>query len=146
MNKWSRIKDKIYQEKLDEVNVIFDTVSENINNLKIPRSAWVTPLAEWATIQISDKNSPKLSLQEYAHFKKFINDFGDSLAIRNNEKEQVVKEFRSFFLEDYQEALERKENEIKLEVAAEIIEEKQFPLEVFAEWYIEHWSLPQEKF
>ncbi len=146
MNKWPRIKSKIHQERLDRVSGIFKKISENIRDKKTCRNEWVSPLTEWTSYQIFENNSVRLSLQEYAHFKAKVDSFNDALAFRNNEKPQVIQEFHDAFITDYVQSLESKENELKLEVAALIVEDKQFPLDLFAEWYNKNWNLPPEKF
>src|SRR5579885_3479790 len=125
MDKWSRIKSKIYNEKLSRVEGVFAEVYKNVNSGRVPRDRWTQPLEDWTADQITEGS---LSLQEFAHFKTLTEDLNQHFIWRNNEKEQVIQEFKHEFQIDYFDFLQNKEDDLKLEVTAELIEAKQFPL------------------
>jgi hypothetical protein len=146
MNKWAKIKNKIYQEKIREVEGLFVEINNNASNLKTPRSKWLLPLNNWTSDQIKNNNSLKLSLQEYAHLKKIAESIKTNLEVNNGQEFTIINEFQNVFINDYSKILETKTNDLKLEITAELVEEKQFPLELFVVWYEEAHKLPPEQF
>lgn len=145
MNKWLKIKRKIYEEKLSRIEKALNEVEETVKNNSKPRDEWASPLDEWASQQIQDKSSLRLSLQEYAYLKELSENLSRSFFTRSK-KENIVEEFKNKFKDDYLEILDSKENNLKLEISAELIEESQFPLELFSEWYAQNLHLSPEKF
>jgi len=146
MNKWPKIKSSIYQEKLDEVCKVFVDVKDNSASTKTPRCEWTVPLKNWTTAQIKTDNSLKLSLQEFAHLSGQVNALKIAMANNHGKENEVIQEYQQAFTNDYLRILESKTNELKLEVTAELVEEKQFPLELFVIWYEEAHKLPPEQF
>ena len=146
MSKWSRIKNNIYNERLYKVDTLFTEVSKNINNLKVPRVRWTAPLENWTIDQIQEDNVFRLSLQEYAYFKNIVEDLDQNLVWRKGNEKVVIDEFKKLFSQHYIDLLDQRETDIKLEITAELIDEKQFPLHLFYEWYLDNWHLPPEQF
>ena len=93
MNKWSRIKDKIYEEKLNEISDRFAEVYSNVNDVNIPRGKWVAPLENWTKNQIKEDGSLKLSLQEYSYFKNLLENLNQDFVLRDD-KNKVIAEFK----------------------------------------------------
>ncbi len=143
MNKWPKIKRKIYEEKLGRIEKALNEVENTVKNNSKPRDEWITPLEEWASCQIQDKSSLKLTLQEYACLKELSENISKSFfsGTKNN-----INEFKYKFKDDYIKILESKENNLKLEISAELIEDSQFPLEIFSDWYVKNCNLPPEQF
>jgi hypothetical protein len=147
MSKWLKIRDKVYQGKLSEVNWLFEEVKNKVHDTQVPRYDWITPLETWANRQIKSENtSLRLSLQEFTHLKQRIDDLYNDFAQNLGCEDEVLEETQNVFVQDYAKILQSKENDLKLEITAELIEEKQFPLEVFAEWYKAAHTLSPEKF
>ena len=147
MSKWLKIRDTIHRNKIREVNGLFEEVKNKVHNTQVPRYDWITPLETWANRQIKSENtSLRLSLQEFTHLKQRIDDLYNDFAQNLGCEDEVLEETQNIFLQDYINILKSKENDLKLEISAELIEEKQFPLEVFVDWYKAAHTLSPEKF
>lgn len=146
MNKWQKIKGKIYQEKLNDINDLFIEVSNNISDNGVPRDRWLAPIENWAKEQLSKNDSFRLSLQEYAHLKKMFEDMDQDFISQYGNEKPVVNKFNKELTESYLEMLAKKENDLKLEVTAYLIEQNQFPLDIFIEWYKNNSNLPINQF
>lgn len=135
MNTWAKIKSNIYQEKLDKVEDLF-------SSLKL-RSEWTTKLQSWAYSQRVDKyNSLGLSLTEY---NEVIGKIQENVYFNFKDKD-LLNSLKEDFKIYYKFLLEQKEEELKLEVVSELIEEKKVPLDIFVEWYLDNKNLPPEQF
>src|SRR5581483_5805294 len=108
MDKWLKIKNKVYSEKLGYIDGIFSEVTNNING-STSRSQWTAPLDRWLSNQTTD-GYLKLSLQEYNRLKSIVNDLNENFLYRNDEKGNVIKEFKEDFHKSYLEIIEQKEN------------------------------------
>jgi hypothetical protein len=124
MDIWTKIKQNIYAEKLNEVDNLFDSLKS--------RSSWSANLQSWAYKQRTDKyESLGLSLSEYNE-------------VKTNFKE--LNEGREEFKRYYKILLDQKEENLKLEVVAELVEDKKVPLDIFTEWYLENKHLDPQQF
>jgi hypothetical protein len=139
---WSKIKNKVFHEKISELDGLFNEVSENISNIKVARSKWTKPIENWTIHQITCNNSFKLNLEEYSCIKNIIEKINEDLIYSNN----TFNDHRNKFRQSYFEMLCKREDNLKLEIASELVEEKKLPLEIFTDWYLLNCNLPPEQF
>jgi hypothetical protein len=146
MNNWLKIKDKIYKSRLDDINNAFKEVEDNIASLKTVRSEWTTPVESWIVSQITERDAFSLTAPEYTHLNQIVEDLDQTFLWHYGEEKEVVEGYKQEFIAEYLKFLTNKDEDIKLEVSAELIEEKKFPLHLFAEWYLANFGLPKEQF
>jgi len=138
MNTWLKIKNKIYAEKLSEIDGLFSLTESN--------SSWGANLQSWASNQKFNKyKSLALSLGEYHEVNKNLTRINEELFHEFRNKE-AVSSFKEEFKKYYKILLNQKENGLKLEVAAELIEENELSLEALSAWYLENKNLPEIEF
>lgn len=101
-------------------NNIFNEKLLEIDNLLIEASS-----KTWISNQIKNNNSLRLNLEEYRKLNSISNS----------------KEFRNTYVE----ILNKKEEDLKLEVVSELITDNQL-LDPLIYWYLDNESLPQEQF
>jgi hypothetical protein len=146
MSKWLKIREKLYQEKIKEVNSLFAEIKHKVHDIKAPRYEWVAPLENWTRSQIKENTSLKLSLSEYTYLKNIVENLNNNFALNHGGEDQILTKTQDAFINNYTKILASKDNELKLEITAQLIEEKQFPLEIFIEWYKAAHTLPEAQF
>lgn len=136
MDTWIKIRNNIYTEKLNEIDNLFNSAES--------RSDLSSKLKAWAAHQ-HRAESLGLSLQEYKEVSRNLQNINETFFYEFKDRE-FVNSIKEEFKKYYSILLEQKEKSLKLEVVAELVEEKKVPLDIFAEWYLENKELPQKQF
>ena len=130
--KWLILRNDIYTRKLREIDKVFENIESNLKK-DIPHFIAYAPLTEWLKSQTSNLIKP--SLREYADLTEIVNRLKtDLLVVEDNRL--ATDNYKENLKINYIRMIHNHVGDLKLEIAAQLIKEENFPIEIYEEYYL----------